>query len=316
MAPTADSPAARPDTPAPEVWLLFCSGYDRDRNPGAAELADAFEGAFGPRCAVLRSSELLLGVRGGRLTLADLHGRPLAAPRVVYARMSTPRLGADRELTLLRHLRAMGAVLLNPVEAVLAGVNKFWQLQQLALAGVPVLDSHSYVDAPLAQVIAAGVPEPCVVKAVRGNRGKEVFLATDAAMLTDIHGALSEDSPYLFQEYLEFSRGRDLRVVVVDGVPVAAFERACADGGLKANISLGGTPRLCLGEHSQAEALAVRAAAAVGLPVAGVDLLHQPDGGFVVCEVNPNVSLREWCGGIVPAIVAACAARLQPALHQ
>ncbi|WP_320780867.1 RimK family alpha-L-glutamate ligase [Streptomyces sp. CRN 30] len=300
--------------PSPEaaVWLLLGRDLDQDRVTGV--LGEALGREFGPDCAVVHSSRLLLGLRAGDLTLHGMDGAELAAPRVVYARLSTPQLSCDREATLLRQLRAMGAALVNPVEAVLACVNKFWHLQELALAGLPVPDTRTYTAAELGEAIAAGVPEPCVVKAVRGHRGRRVFLAPDAATLRDVHGCLAADVPYLFQDYVAHSHGRDLRVIVVDGRTAAAQVRTGACGSFKSNLSLGGTGTPCLGRYPEGEALAERAARALGLGVAGVDLLFEADGGFTVCEVNANVSWRPPLDGtVVPAVVAACRARLAAA---
>ncbi|MEU6344382.1 RimK family alpha-L-glutamate ligase [Streptomyces sp. NPDC046977] len=297
-------------TPRADVWLLL--GHGVEESPVAARLRAALAEEFGPRCAVVRTADLLLGVRTGRLTLHALDGTPVAAPRVVLARMMSPGLGADREITLLRHLEALGAVLVNPIDSVMACVNKVWQLQQLALAGLPVPDTLSYADAPLEAVIDAPgmVPEPCVVKAVRGHRGRRVFLAPDTAMLRDVQGSLRHETPYLFQEYVAHSHGRDLRVVVVDGRAVAAQTRTGDGTGLTSNLARGGTATQVLGRHPRAEALAVRAAEVLGLAVAGVDLLFLPDGDFVLCEVNANVGWTEAMAEVAPAVTAACAARL------
>ncbi|MFJ9841362.1 RimK family alpha-L-glutamate ligase [Kitasatospora sp. NPDC101155] len=292
-----------------EVWLLIGTGLYMPRIFG--ELNTALEREFGQRYAVVSTEDLLLGVKGGRLTLHDLTGRAVRTPKVVYARLSSPRVSTDREITLLRQLQEMGATLLNPPETVLACVNKFWQLQQFALAGLPVPDTLSYTDAPMSAVIRAGVPEPCVVKAVRGQRGQQVFLAPDAAMLSAVHGSLRQDVPYLFQHYVASSHGRDLRVVVIDGQAVAAQVRTARDGGLQSNLAQGGTAELCLGRYRAGEALAVQAAKTLGLGVCGVDLLFGADGGFVLCEVNVNVGWREAMREVTPAIVAACRRRLE-----
>ncbi|MFI9273240.1 RimK family alpha-L-glutamate ligase [Kitasatospora sp. NPDC052896] len=309
MAPadvTADHPhAPRSDA---ELWLLLGTGLSGRRIFG--ELTAAFDQAFGHRYTVVSTEDLLLGVQGGRLTLHDLTGRPLNAPKVAYARLSSPRVSTDREITVLRHLRAMGTDLLNPVEAVLACVNKFWQLQQLAVAGLPVPDTRSYADAPLSEVLRAGVPEPCVVKAVRGQRGQQVFLAPDAALLHAIHGNLRPDTPYLFQRYVAHSHGRDLRVVVVDGQAVAAQIRTAHNGDMRSNLAQGGTADLCLGRYPAGETLAIQAAKALGLGVAGIDLLFEQDGSFTICEVNVNVGWRERMTKVTPAIVTACQTRL------
>ncbi|MFE4860498.1 RimK family alpha-L-glutamate ligase [Streptomyces sp. NPDC056670] len=295
-------------TLAADVWLVLGAGLRGRKLSG--RLIDAFAAEFGERFAVFGTDELLLGVRDGRLTLHDLDGCELAAPTAAYGRVWTPVVSTDREITLLRQLEAMGTALLNPVDAVLACLNKFWHLQQLAVAGLPVPDTRSYADAPLGEAIGAGVPQPCVVKAVRGHRGEQVFLAPDAAMLQGIHGSLSQDAPYLFQEYVAHSHGRDLRVVVVDGRAVASQVRTAAHGDFRSNLAMGGTATLCTGAHPQGEALAVRAAEVLGLGVAGVDLLFTPDGGFTICEVNANVGWRAHMPEVTPAVVAALRSRL------
>ncbi|WP_441248395.1 RimK family alpha-L-glutamate ligase [Kitasatospora sp. McL0602] len=289
---------------AADLWLVLGAGLDGRLI--SDHLSDAFDREFPGRWAQVRTTELLLGVHGGRPTLHDLTGREIATPKAAYARLSTPRVSVDREITLLRHLEAMGTVLLNPADALLTCLNKFWQLQQLAAAGLPVPDTLSYAEAPLAEVTRAALPEPCVVKAVRGQRGQRVFLAPDAALLRSIHGCLDQQTPYLFQHYVEHSHGRDLRVVVVAGRAVAAQIRSSGDGDFRSNLAQGGTAELCSGRHPDGEALAVRAAGVLGLGAAGVDLLFESDGGFSVCEVNANVSWRGHMTDVTPAIVAAC----------
>ncbi len=197
-----------------DVWLLFGSDLDQERV--TRELSTGFKHAFADRCAVMHTDDLMLGITGGRLTLRRLDGRPIQAPHVAYARLPTPTMSTDREITLLRQLQAMGTQLLNPIDAVLACVNKFWHLQELVTAGLPVPDTLSYTDAPLSAAIDANSFEPCVVKSVRGHRGNNVFLAPTTAALRDVHGVLRKEVPYLLQEHCTHSHGRDLRVVVVD----------------------------------------------------------------------------------------------------
>ncbi|MFE7581217.1 RimK family alpha-L-glutamate ligase [Streptomyces gardneri] len=301
------------------AWLLLCPGFSPGAdgvgggNPGpvTSSLIASFAAELGDRAAVVRSSRLVLGVEGGRLTLADTGGRPVPAPAVAYARLSTPRLSTDREVTLLRHLAAMGTQLINPAEAVLAAVNKFWHLQQLAAAGIPVPDTRTHTDAPLEHVLDSGVPQPCVVKAVRGHRGRRVFLSTDDTSLRAVVGSLDDRHPYLLQRYVAHSHGRDLRVIVVDRRVVAAAVRTAADDRLVSNLAQGGTHTVCTGRYPDAEALAVEAADAIGLGVAGVDLLFEADGSFTVCEVNCNPTWRPDMPGIAEAIAVACRTRLE-----
>ncbi|MGP3690727.1 ATP-grasp domain-containing protein [Streptomyces sp. IBSNAI002] len=286
----------------PDVWLLLgpsryrCGYPDRD--------VAAFRAAFGSEC-VVTCDRLVMGVEGGRLVLRDVEGRPLLPPKVVYPRI---RADLDGGLALVSHLQAMGSVIFNSVEARLNCVNKFRQLRLLTLAGIPVPDTYGSVHAPFTDILGAGVPDPCVVKAVRGSKGSRVFRATHD-MLEDLHGSLRDDVPYIFQRFHAFRAGQDLRVVVVDGRAVAAKVRSSVTG-FKSNIALGGTSQPCLGLYPEGERLACRAAEAVGAGLAGVDLLFEPDGTFTVCEVNTSPGTKEL-PEVTPAIIEACRARIE-----
>ncbi|MFH8984269.1 RimK family alpha-L-glutamate ligase [Streptomyces varsoviensis] len=297
------------DCGAESVWLVFGPGLDQNRT--SEELKDGFRARFGKACEMVRMQDLFLGVIAGRLSLFDGQGRELAAPRVAYARLSTPVLSLEREITLLRHLEAMGTVLVNPISSVLSCANKFWHLQDLAAAGIPVPDTRTHLDATLESLVASGMPEPCVVKAVRGHRGKQVFLAPDAAMLQGVMGSLRTEVPYLMQDYIASSHGRSLRVVVVDGRAVAAQSHRATGGRMVSNLAQGAEVTVCPGQYPRGEELAIEAARILGIRVAGVDLMFLPSGEFLVCEVNPNVTWNADLTTVTPAIVTACNELLQ-----
>ncbi|WP_328315383.1 RimK family alpha-L-glutamate ligase [Streptomyces sp. NBC_00388] len=304
-----DSAAVRRD-PADrqtDMWLVLGPGLTE--RPITGLIADALTREFGERFAVVYSEELLIGLRRGRPTLHDLKGRELIAPRLAYGRVWTPAASANREITLLRHLESMGTVPLNSADAVLICLNKFWQMQQLARAGLPTPDTLAYAGASLDEVIDT-MPLPCVVKAVQGHRGEQVFLAPDTAALREIRRNLDQNTPYLFQDYVAHSHGRDLRVVVIDGRAVGAQVRAATEGEFRSNLALGAIPTPCTGRYPQGERLVVQAAIALGLGVAGVDLLFTSDNGFTICEVNANVGWREERKEITAALVSACRNRL------
>ncbi|MEU6669104.1 RimK family alpha-L-glutamate ligase [Streptomyces sp. NPDC046727] len=300
-----------PGSPAPaEVWMLVRQRPAVLRR-STEELAAALADAHGPRFAVWHTDELLFGVRGGRLTLRTLGGTDLPAPKVVCVRQVAGPMRDDREVTLLRHLDRMGSTLVNRVEAQLKSRNKIWQLQELALAGLPVPDTLTYATAPLEGVVRSpDLGTPCVVKSVSGAKGERVFLAPDPHLLREVAGSLTQDVPFLFQEHVAHSHGRTLRVVVVDGEPVDAVEHTSRNGTLAANIAQGGSATRCGGRHPQAEELAVRAARVLGLDIAGVDLLFTSGNTYTICEVNAVPGWRPEMTGIIPAITACVARRL------
>ncbi|MEE6264478.1 RimK family alpha-L-glutamate ligase [Streptomyces diastatochromogenes] len=287
-----------------EVWML-AREHPAPLMRATRALSQALERVHGPRFAVWHSDELLFGVRDGRLVLQTLGGQDVPPPKVVLVRQTPGSMSEHRELTLLRHLERLGAVLINPAAAHHRCGNKLWQLQELAAAGLPVPDTLSYATAPLAGVVRSPqVRTPCVVKPVNGRNGSSVFLAPDTELLRALSGSLAQEVPLLLQEYVAASHGRDLRVVVVDGEPVAAQIRSSRDGSLASNLAQGATAELCLGRYPEGEALAVRAAAALGLSVAGVDLLFTADGGHTLCEVNAVPGWRPRMTTVIPAITA------------
>lgn len=297
--------------PPTDVWLLV-RALPVPLQGATQKLADALMALRGPRFAVWHTNEFVFGVREGQLFLRTLGGAEVPAPKVVLVRQPPGSMHHDREVTLLRHLERMGATLLNPLAAHLVCRNKVWQMQDLALAGLPVPDTLSYGTAPLEGVVRTnGLETPCVVKSVTGHKGRQVFLAPDTHLLRGIAGALAEETPHLFQEYVSHSHGRDLRMVVVDGETVGAAVRTSRDGGLTSNIAQGGSADVCPGEYPAAEALAVRAAEALGLAIAGVDLLFASEDTFTLCEVNAVPGWRPRMTAVIPAITASVDRRIE-----
>ncbi|MFH8796121.1 RimK family alpha-L-glutamate ligase [Streptomyces sp. NPDC017941] len=294
-----------------DVWMLVRQRPAVLRR-STRELATALADAHGPRFAVWHTDELLFGVQGGRLLLRTLGGADLPAPAVVCVRQVAGPMRSDREVTLLRHLERMGSTLVNPLDAQLKSRNKVWQLQELAVAGVPVPDTLSYATAPLEGVLRSpDLRTPCVVKSVSGAKGGQVFLAPDPQLLREVAGSLTRETPFLFQEHVAPSHGRTLRVIVVDGEPVSAVLHTSHNGTLTANIAKGGTADVCTGRYPKADELAVRATRALGLDIAGVDLLFAADDTYTVCEVNAVPGWRpEMTASIAPAVTACIARRM------
>jgi RimK family alpha-L-glutamate ligase len=294
-----------------DVWLLV-RNHPVPLMRSADDLVRAFGPVYGDRFAVWHTDELVFGVRDGQLFLRTLAGLDVPAPKVACIRQLPGSMTHNREVTLLRHLERMGTVLINPLDAHLACGNKVWQLQDLALAGLPVPDTLSYGTSPLDGVVRMpGLEAPCVVKSVVGHKGKRVFLAPDTQLLHDLVGSLAQDVPLLFQDYVAASHGRDLRVIVVDGEPVAAQIRTATTDALASNLGRGGTATLCPGRYPEAEALAVQAAQALGLVIAGVDLLFISETEYLVCEVNAVPGWRPQMTEVVPAILRSVARRLE-----
>lgn len=81
--------------------------------------------------------------------------------------------------------------------------------------------------------------------------------------------------------------GRDTRVVVVNGQIVMRVVRQASDGEFRSNLALGGSGFLAEADP-EVDAVALQAASALGLMIAGVDVIAtgDPNRPYTVCEVN------------------------------
>jgi RimK family alpha-L-glutamate ligase len=136
---------------------------------------------------------------------------------------------------------------------------------------------------------------PLVVKPRFGSWGTDVVRCRDRAELEAWADQLRlrpwfRRTGAIVQELLPPS-GHDLRLVVACGRVVGAVERAARAGEWRTNVSLGGSRRP-VDPPDAARDLALAAAAAVGIDVAGVDLFPVA-GAYAVLELNGAADFDE-----------------------
>jgi len=94
----------------------------------------------------------------------------------------------------------------------------------------------------------------------------------------------------ILQEYMEESRGRDYRAIVIGGRIVAAMRRQAQKGEFRSNLHRGGLGvRVDLDKRYRRAAKA--AARVMGLEVCGVDMLEGRDGPKIL-EINSSPGLE------------------------
>lgn len=132
---------------------------------------------------------------------------------------------------------------------------------------------------------------PLVIKLLEGTQGLGVVLAdTKSAAKSVIEAFSSLKANILIQEFIKEAGGADIRAIVVDGKVVAAMKRQGAEGEFRSNIHQGGSATVI--ELSKKEkSAAVKAAKALGLSVAGVDMLPSSRGPLIM-EVNSSPGLE------------------------
>lgn len=141
-----------------------------------------------------------------------------------------------------------------------------------------------------------------IAKARCGSKGEEVYLIKSEKDFQNLYlnkknemgmtGLIFPDH-FIFQQYIESSEGRDIRVWVIGGKAIAAVERY-NDKSFKSNLAQGGKARkfdLSTTKGREVASMAEKASIALNLDFAGVDLLFN-DGGFLLCEVNGNAGFR------------------------
>ena len=132
---------------------------------------------------------------------------------------------------------------------------------------------------------------PLVIKLLESTQGVGVVLAeTNKAAESVISAFKSLKANILVQEFIKEAKGEDLRAFVVDGKVVSSMKRTATEDEFRANLHLGGTcsvVKLTVEEKK----MAVHAAKALGLLVAGVDIIRSKNGPKLL-EVNSSPGLE------------------------
>lgn len=206
-----------------------------------------------------------------------------------------PRIGASMTYygtAVLRHLETMGMYTVNESIAISRSRDKFRSLQVLARKGIPMpLTSFAQSPDDTEDLIHMVGGAPLVIKLLEGTQGKGVILADSHQSAVSIINAFKEmHANILVQEFIEESRGTDIRCFVVGEKVVGAIKRQAKDGEFRANVHQGGNATK-VKLTPQERAIAVSAAKTMGLKVAGVDLIRSNHGPLVL-EINSSPGLE------------------------
>lgn len=193
---------------------------------------------------------------------------------------------------LLRQFQSLGTYCLNSAQAISQSRDKLHSSQIFSShkLNVPIT---SFAKSPqdTKDLISMVGGAPLVIKVLQSAQGKGVVLAeTTKAAESVINAFKSLQANILVQEFIKEAGGKDLRCFVIDGKVVATIQREATAGEFRANVHLGGTVKR---EKLKSEErhLAVRAAKALNLSVAGVDIIRSNKGPLLL-EVNSSPGLE------------------------
>jgi ribosomal protein S6--L-glutamate ligase len=187
-------------------------------------------------------------------------------------------------MDLLHRLQALGVRVVNPPRAVEICVDKYLTTAVLEAARlrVPPTIVCQHADAALEAFTALG--GDVVVKPLFGSEGRGMVRVSDPEMAWRTFRTLERTASVLYLQRFIRHPGWDLRVFVLGGRVLTAMRRR-SRGDWRTNVAQGGVGELA-SIGAEEESLALRAADALGAPVAGVDLLPGPHGEWYVIEVN------------------------------
>ncbi|MCB0650040.1 MAG: 30S ribosomal protein S6--L-glutamate ligase [Saprospiraceae bacterium] len=206
-----------------------------------------------------------------------------------------PRIGASVTFygtAVVRQFEMMKVFSAVESQALVRSRDKLRSLQILARAGVglpkTVFTNYSKEVDHLVDSVG-GVP--IVLKLLEGTQGLGVVLAETQNAATSILEAFNGlNARVIAQEFIKEAGGADIRVFIVDGKIVGAMKRQGKKGEFRSNLHRGGSASI-IELTDEEEKAALKAAKAMGLGIAGVDMLQSSHGPLIL-EVNSSPGLE------------------------
>ena len=206
-----------------------------------------------------------------------------------------PRIGYSitrRGVAIVRQFEREGTIVLNKSIGITQSRDKLLACQLMSDNEIPVpITAHvgSWKDTVRAVSRVGGTP--CVIKSTEGTHGYGVFLAkSDQQARQLVYQMLERNMRPLVQEYIKESHGQDIRVLVVGGEVVASMKRRANGSEFRSNFHLGGSVQK-IEINEEQKKIACLAASAMGLDLAGVDMLLSSRGPLIL-EVNSSPGLE------------------------
>jgi ribosomal protein S6--L-glutamate ligase len=217
-------------------------------------------------------------------------GQPLVRPDAII-----PRIGASVTFygtAVVRQFEMMKVRTAVDSQAIVRSRDKLRSTQILSRAGVgmPKTAFANFTNDVPALIEHVG-GAPVIIKLLEGTQGLGVVLAESAKAAQSVIEAFHNlKARILVQEFIAEAKGADVRAFVINGEVVGAMRRQGKEGEFRSNLHRGGVGKLV--KLSRAEkAAALLATKALGLGVAGVDML-QSQRGPLVLEVNSSPGLE------------------------
>ena len=207
-----------------------------------------------------------------------------------------PRIGASVTFygtAVVRQFELMGVFSAVTSQAIVRSRDKLRSLQILSKngLGMPKTAFTNFSKGGEKQLIEQVSGAPVIIKLLEGTQGLGVVLAeTKKAAQSVVEAFHGLKARIIVQEYIKEAKGADIRAFVVNGKVVGAMKRQGAEGEFRSNLHRGGIATVIKLSRAEKQA-ALNAAKALGLDVAGVDMLQSARGPLIL-EVNSSPGLE------------------------
>ena len=273
-------------------WILYNKKHDEitDIDHGVIRLLEAAK-ARGMDLAVLHPSQFELVVSRSDKKSILVDERPSPLPDFII-----PRLGSHTTyfaLAIIRQLERLGVYSCNSSSTIEIVKDKLQMHQLFAQSNLPTPITILAKFPMDIEVTKKEIGFPIIIKNVTGSEGSGIYLCESESKFTDLMELIytnNEKANIILQEYVQKSRGKDLRVFVLGGKVIGCMKRVSKSGGFKANFSRGGTVE-AFKLTPEIEWLATETSRLVGLDIAGIDLLFDKKG-LKICEANSSPGFK------------------------
>ena len=206
----------------------------------------------------------------------------------------------DKDIYLARILEKSGKRMFNKADFIKLCDDKMLTFIKCADMGIKMPDTfagplvYTSIQEPhleFLEEIISKLGFPMVVKKVYGSLGEGVFLVQNKEELISLYKEICHN-PVIFQRYVSSSKGRSIRVIVIDGKVFGAFIRKNG-GDFRSNFgTTAGSEKL---ENPEKYiSFASKIAEKLDIEYAGIDLLDDDNGDIVMCEINSNAFFEEF----------------------
>lgn len=188
-------------------------------------------------------------------------------------------------MDVLHALQRQGKKVLNPPRALESAVDKFLASELLQSHGLDIPHTFCCQDSDTAMEAFERFGKDIVVKPLFGAEGRGILRIEDEQLAWRVFRAIEKIGGVIYlQPYIKHP-GWDLRIFILGKKVLGGMKRTAPQGAWMTNVAQGGKGEIYK-LNSNLEEIGIKASNAVGAEIAGVDLILDENGKWLVLEVN------------------------------